>query len=122
MDHSTEKKLRIGGYMYDSVVSTIVTSIITTRLGYETMFDRTSEEAIVNIPRADVVISDVTGGGYEVYGAARACNKPIIFLDGGALEIEKVPEAIVVSKPFPASQLEEAVRRCAESLKPNTPQ
>jgi DNA-binding response OmpR family regulator len=116
------KKLHVVGYLYDRVVGAITTRILSDKFGYTIRAEQNAGDAIFHINEADFVISDVTGGGYDVYKAARERNKPIIFIDGGLLERDKVPESIVISKPFNMSELETAVRKCAEDLKSNKQQ
>ena len=122
MSEDAPKKPHAVGYLYDLFVSRFIDSIVTKRLGYTILAKTKAEEAILHIPEADLVISDVTDGGYDVYNAARAYGKPIIMINGGFLDFERTPEAVVILKPFKISELEAAVRKCAEGLKPNREQ
>ncbi len=122
MSEETSKKLHAVGYLYDAVVGTMTAQILRTTFGYTMNYEMIAADAIAHIKEADMVISDVSKGGYDVYNAARAHNKPIIMIDGGFLEANRTPEAVVIPKPFTLSQLEQAVRKCAEGLKPNTQQ
>jgi hypothetical protein len=122
MSENTSHKPRVVGYLYDAVNSRLVRAVVQVHLGYTMLLKAKADETIEHIPSSDIVISDVTGGGYDVYNAARVHNKPIIMLDGGLLDDARTPDAIIVLKPFKLSELEKAVRKCAESLKPNAPQ
>jgi len=109
-------KPRIVGFVYDVAVAVLMNSIVT-KMGYTLRVDSTSAEAIQHVNEADIVISDVSYGGYAVYNAARASQKPVIMIDGGFLELDRTPDAIIIPKPFERSALEEAIRKCAEGLK-----
>jgi len=113
---SEPRKQCVVGFVYDVAVAVLMNSIVT-KMGYTLLVKSTSTEAIQHINEADIVISDVSYGGYDVYNAARACQKPVIMIDGGLLKLDKTPDAIILSKPFRPSALEEAIRKCAEGLK-----
>jgi len=110
------RKPHIVGFVYEVPIAVLMNSIVT-KMGYTFLVKSTSAEAIQHVNEADMVISDVSYGGYDVYNAARASKKPVIMIDGGLLELDRTPDAIIIPKPFMPSELEQAIRKCAEGLK-----
>jgi hypothetical protein len=122
MSENTQRT-HIVSYIYNDGIATLIREVVNSKfVGYTILSKATAQEAIKHIPHADIVISDVSYGGYDVYNAAREHNKQIIILDGGLLDEILVPEAVVVQKPFNLYTIEHAIRRCAEDLKPDKEQ
>lgn len=74
---------------------------------YELIFTRDATEAIPKVPNAQLIISDVSNGGYELYGhvAKNYPKLPIVFIDGGLMQRERTPNAFILEKPYSPKDL-----------------
>jgi len=69
---------------------------------YELIFTRDATEAIPKVSNAQLILSDVSNGGYKLYDYAAQNHPklPIVFIDGGLMQRERTPAALILEKPY----------------------
>lgn len=119
-EESIIKKPIILCNLYDLMVQRLTEQMLSAR-NYELIFTRDSTEAIPQVPDAHLVISDVSNGGYKLYEHVIQTKPdiPIIFVDGGLMERERTPTALILDKPFKTKDL---VALVEQHLKPTSGQ
>lgn len=105
---------------YDGPVVRLLDMVLKGR-GYDTILTEHADQATPRIPEAQLVISDVSNGVYQLYNEVRKYDPkmPFIVMNGGFFEKEKAPGAIVIEKPFSPKDLAELVNtHFPQHLKP----
>jgi len=74
---------------------------------YDMIFTRDASDAIPQVPNANLILSDVSNGGYRLYEHVIQTkpDMPIVFIDGGLMERERTPAAVFLDKPFKPKDL-----------------
>jgi CheY-like chemotaxis protein len=98
---SEEIKPTILCSLYNEQVQKLTAEILKGR-GYEIIITPDSERAIPQVPNAQLIISDVSNGGYKLYDHVNQHfpQTKIIYIDGGLMERERTPNAAFIEKPF----------------------
>ena len=96
------------------------------RIGYTVMYAGDSEEARPKISQSNLIISDITNGGFDLvtYVKANYQTVDVVLMDGGGHDQEKIERAkelgaFFIEKPFSPTGLVELVSRIIpQHLKP----
>jgi len=103
----SEKTYTILCSIYEPTVQALITRVLEP-YGYRFIHVHHGKDAEKHVQEADLVLSDVSNGGYDLLDYVREHKNelPLIFLSGGTPEPERLNGARVLTKPFDLANLE----------------
>ena len=110
---------------YDSGVSKLLEAALRGAMGYNVISVSNCDEAIPQVPLADLVLSDINNGGYKLadYVSEHFKGLPVVLMSSCNPDTDKIKNAIFLAKPFSLVELEVLLNRIIpQNLKPKQKQ